>query len=206
MASTKRSASTRAAGRGPVSRRPVSRRQTSRGLGGTRPTGQASVSWRRRSRGPGGTRPTGHVSVTRLVATPAAVALAAAALLTGCERTEVDGIGSYTGDEEFPPQKDLASFDGCQDQDWGWVGATGTVVNRSTTTANYEIIVGYYASETRIEEKGGWVRELGPGEQREFELSVWLPDGPSITDCAVLTINRWNAGESPEEGGEEPEG
>ncbi len=114
----------------------------------------------------------------------------------------MDGIASNTGNEEFPPQRDLESFDGCADRLGGWVEASGSLVNRSTTAASYRIVVGYSAGEDRIEENGTWVSELGPGERRRFDVAVWLPDGPTIDQCAVLVIDRWNAGDTSNEVGE----
>lgn len=113
--------------------------------------------------------------------------------ITACERTEVNGISSATGDEAHPPQLDLDSFNGCTTGELTYVKGQGTVTNQSPATASYEVVVGFYGSNgTRIDQASTWVRDLQVGETASFEAGKFLGDRAATVDtCEVITINRF---------------
>ncbi len=113
-------------------------------------------------------------------------------LLTACQKSEVNGISSQTGDDEFPPQLDLASFERCKVGELGWVGGGGEITNNTPETATYEIVVAFLADGTRMDQRSTWVRDLKSGEKASFEASKFLWDRAStVNDCEVVTINRF---------------
>ncbi len=114
-------------------------------------------------------------------------------VLSACERTEVDGIGSYTPDDAAPPQRDV-SIDDCSIGEWGWVTGTGTVENHTDDVASYEIVVGFDSGDLRAGQGSAWIRDLDPGRSATFSASTHLGDrSGSMTGCEVVTINRWGA-------------
>lgn len=117
----------------------------------------------------------------------------AVGVLSGCERSEVDGIGSYTPDDVAPPQLDVAMGD-CSIGDWGWVTGDGTVVNQTDDVASYEVVVAFDAGEVRVGQGSGWIRDLAPGQTAKFSVSTHLgDDADSMSACDVITVNRWGA-------------
>lgn len=120
-----------------------------------------------------------------------APALLAAAFLTGCEYSELNGIGTRTADEDHPPQLDLASFDGCSPGDLGQWRAAGELVNNSPTTASYEVSVAFYDGDIRLDERSTWVRDLRPGERAAIDHGWWIDSAERVTSCDVLVINRF---------------
>lgn len=126
----------------------------------------------------------------RLIALLSLLILAVA--VTACQRTEVDGITSRTGDEEFPPQADLESFAGCSVGDFGWVRGTGVILNGTPETASYEVVVSFEADGVRLDQGSRWIRDLSSGGRAEFEAVAYLGDrAEEMTDCRVITINRF---------------
>lgn len=121
------------------------------------------------------------------------VLIAMTALLSACERSEVNGIGSYTPDEVAPPQLDVA-VGSCSIGEWGWVTGTGTVENQTGDVATYEVVVGFEAGEVRIGQGSTWIRDLAPGQTASFSASRHVGDAaPTMSHCDVITINRWSA-------------
>jgi hypothetical protein len=131
-----------------------------------------------------------RISRPRLIST-----LCVAVLFLGaCERSEIDGIGSFTPDEVAPPQHDLVSLDDCSVGEWGWVSGEGEINNGSTSVSTYEVVLGFYDGERRLGDQNTWIRDLDPGESARFEVYAWLDDHASaMSACEVLTINRWSA-------------
>ena len=118
-------------------------------------------------------------------------------VLSACERTEVDGIGSYTPGDAAPPQRDVA-MGSCSIGEWGWVTGSGTVENGTDDVATYEVVVGFDSGEVRAGQASTWIRDLGPSQVATFSASTHLGEGSStMTDCAVITINRWGAETRP---------
>ncbi len=123
-----------------------------------------------------------------------ALVLIALLALAGCKRTEVNGIGSYTGDDDEPPQLDLATFAGCRVGEWGWVHGTGTVENRTADVATYEIVVAFSDDGTRVDTRSAWIRDLAAGATAQFDAARWFGENASAVDgCQVITVNRWEA-------------
>ena len=120
-----------------------------------------------------------------------AAALCALLALAACEYVEVDGIGTRTADDDFPPQLDLAAFDGCRRGDLGQWRAAGEVVNNSPTTASYEVTVAFHDGATRLDERSVWVRDLRPGERAAIDHGWWVDGADRVTGCEVLVINRF---------------
>lgn len=122
------------------------------------------------------------------------VLLAAAALvltLSACEYSEIDGIGTRTADEEFPPQHDLVAFDGCEPGDLGQWRFSAELTNYSPKVASYELTVAFYDSDVRLDEFSTWVRDLKPGETAAADAGWWIEGAERVTRCEVLTVNRW---------------
>ena len=119
------------------------------------------------------------------------LALASIGALTGCEYVEIDGVGTRTADETHPPQSDVASFDGCEPADLGRWRARGELVNASGGVATYEVVVGFYDGETRLDERTEWVRDLQPGERAAIDRAWWVDDPDRVTDCRLILINRF---------------
>ncbi|MEM7326573.1 MAG: hypothetical protein AAF531_26035 [Actinomycetota bacterium] len=111
--------------------------------------------------------------------------------LTGCEYSELNGIGTRTGDEEFPPQLDLVSFDGCEPGELGRWQASGELLNNTPDTATYEVMVGFYEGEVRLDERSRWIRDIRPGERATLDASWWIQNGDSVTSCRVVLVNRF---------------
>lgn len=122
------------------------------------------------------------------------VALLVSSIVLGaCERSEVDGIGSNTPDENAPPQLDLVGVTDCSVGEWGWVAGRGDIRNGAVEVSTYEIVVGFYDGERRLADRSTWIRDLDPGESARFEANVWLNDqAGATTSCEVVTINRWS--------------
>lgn len=112
-------------------------------------------------------------------------------LATGCEYSEVDGIGTRTADEASPPQKDLTSFQGCESGDLGQWRFSAEITNNSPKVASYELTVAFYDSDVRLDEFSTWVRDLRPGETAAADAGWWIEGSERVTRCEVLTINRW---------------
>lgn len=119
--------------------------------------------------------------------------LSTALALTGCERSEVNGIGSYTPNDIAPPQLDV-SVDECRIGEWGWVTATGLVQNRTDDVASYEVVVAFDVDDVRAGQGSDWIRDVDAGTAARFRASTHLGDeATGMTDCRVLTVNRWSA-------------
>ena len=112
-------------------------------------------------------------------------------LIAACDYSEIDGIGTRTADENFPPQSDLVSFDGCKPGNLGQWQFDATIRNNTPTVASYELTVAFYDGETRLDEASNWVRDLKPGESASAGAGRWIDGADSLTRCEVLTINRW---------------
>jgi len=127
------------------------------------------------------------------IARIALVPIVALLTLTGCERTELNGIGSYTPDDLAPPQLDVA-MSGCSIGEWGWVTGTGTVQNRTDDVATYEVVVVFESGETRLGQGSTWIRDLSAGQTATFDASTHLGErSGEMSSCEVATINRWSA-------------
>jgi len=119
-------------------------------------------------------------------------------LVTACQRSEVNGIGSYTPDDAAPPQLDLVDDAACDIGDWGWASGSGTIENRTTDVATYEVVVAFHEGEVRLGEASSWIRDLPAGVTARYEATGFLGDeAPLLTDCSVITINRWSADTQP---------
>ncbi len=124
----------------------------------------------------------------------ALLVLPIALLLAACERTEVNGIGSYTGDEAHPPQLDLVSSGGCSIGEWGFVSSSGRIVNNTDDVASYEVVVAFGDGDERLGQGATWIRDLDAGATARFEATRHLGDAAGRVDtCDVITINRWSA-------------
>ncbi len=117
--------------------------------------------------------------------------LAATLLVSACEYSEIDGIGTRTADEEHPPQSDLTSFAGCEPGDLGQWRFRAVITNNSAKVATYELTVAFYDGDTRLDEASSWVRDLRPGESAVTDAGRWIEGADRVTNCEVLTINRW---------------
>lgn len=119
--------------------------------------------------------------------------MALAGLLVACEYSELDGVGTRTPDEDFPPQLDVVAFEGCQGASLNQVRATGEVVNNSPSTATYEVIVAFLdADQTRLDEKSTWIRDLRPDERAAVDHTWWIDGRDLFATCEVLIVNRWS--------------
>ena len=124
--------------------------------------------------------------------------LALLPFLAACQRTEVNGIGSYTGDATQPPQLDVSEVT-CDVGEWGWVRASGTVQNPTDSTATYQVMVAFERDGVRLADGGDWIPDLAPGQTAAFTAREYLSDdAASMDSCAVLTVNRWKANQAPE--------
>lgn len=123
-----------------------------------------------------------------------AAALAVLSIAVGaCERSDVNGIGSNTPNEDAPPQLDLIGVIDCSVGEWGWVSGGGDIHNGAPDVSTYEVVVGFYDDDRRLGEKRTWIRDVDPGESARFETHVWLnDDATAMTSCEVVTINRWS--------------
>ena len=124
-------------------------------------------------------------------AVAAGLALVALPVLTACEYVEVDGIGTRTADELNPPQRDVTSFEGCEPASLDRWRARGEVVNSTDRVASYEVVVGFYDGETRLDERSEWIRDLGPGEAAAIDRAWWIDDPGRVTGCRLLLVNRF---------------
>lgn len=114
-------------------------------------------------------------------------------VLSGCERSEVNGIGSYTPDDQAPPQLDV-TLDDCAVGEWGWVTGNGMVQNRTGDVATYEVVVAFDDGDVRIGQGSAWIRDLGAGTRAAFRASTHLGErAPAMSNCQVITVNRWSA-------------
>lgn len=123
----------------------------------------------------------------------AAMATVTAALsLTACEYEEVNGIGTRTGDEANPPQLDVTSFDGCRPASLDRWQAVGEITNSTDSAASYEIVVGFYAGDTRLDQRSEWIRDLRPGEVAAIDRAWWVDESDRVTDCRLVLVNRFS--------------
>ncbi len=111
--------------------------------------------------------------------------------LSACEYSEIDGVGTRTADEEFPPQSDLTAFDGCEPGDLGQWRFDAEITNNTPNVASYELTVAFYDDDVRLGEFSTWVRDLKPDETAAADQGWWIENGEDVTRCEVLTINRW---------------
>jgi hypothetical protein len=112
--------------------------------------------------------------------------------MTGCEYSEINGIGTRTADVDHPPQADLTSFNGCELGDLGQWRFSAEITNNSPKVASYELTVAFYDGSTRLDQFSNWVRDLRPGETAAADTGWWIDGGDRVTRCEVLTINRWS--------------
>lgn len=130
---------------------------------------------------------------TRVLAGRVGLAAVAAALsLTACEYEEVDGIGTRTGDDEHPPQLDVTSFDGCRPTSLGRWQAAGELTNSTEATSTYEIVVGFYDGDTRLDQRSEWIRDLRPGERAAIDRAWWVDEPDRVTGCRLVLVNRFS--------------
>lgn len=123
----------------------------------------------------------------------ALAALATAALsLTACEYEEVNGIGTRTGDDANPPQLDVTSFEGCRPATLDRWQAVGEITNSTGVTASYEIVVGFYDGDTRLDQRSEWIRDLRPGERAAIDRAWWVDEPDRVTDCRLVLVNRFS--------------
>lgn len=118
--------------------------------------------------------------------------LALAALVaTGCEYREVDGVGTRTWDEQLAPQDDIAGFDGCTRNQVGQWVVDGTVTNHTEDRATYAVTIAFNDGDVRLDERTLMIRDLAPGQTGAMNRGWWLTNPDSVTDCQVLTIDRF---------------
>ncbi|MEM9564243.1 MAG: FxLYD domain-containing protein [Actinomycetota bacterium] len=131
--------------------------------------------------------------ITRRVhrTTSLAAGLLLCGLLTACEYSEINGVGTRTADEVNPPQLDVTAFDGCRPATLNRWQVEGEVTNSTDSVATYEVVVGFYEGDTRIDERGEWVRNLRPGERASLDRAWWIDDPERVTDCRLLLVNRF---------------
>jgi hypothetical protein len=132
--------------------------------------------------------------VSNLLSPPirAVAALTAVLSLTSCEYREVNGIGTRTADDEHPPQLDITSFDGCRPTALGRWRADGEVINTTDEAASYEIVVGFYDGETRLDQRSEWIRDLRPGERAAIDRAWWIDDPDRVSGCRLVLVNRFS--------------
>ena len=116
--------------------------------------------------------------------------LALALLASACRYDEVDGVGSRTADDEFPPQLDV-EFAGCEPGALGQWDARATVVNPTDAPATYELTVGFYDGDVRLAQRSHWIRELRPAETAEIDAGWWVESADRVTHCRLLAVNRF---------------
>ena len=110
--------------------------------------------------------------------------------LTACERSEVNGIGSYTPDAVAPPQLD-AAVGSCVIGASGRVAGHGLVVNPTAGVATYEIVIAFEDDDLRLGQGSAWIRDLDSGQTVSFDAAAHLGDrSGSMTGCRVITANR----------------
>jgi len=112
--------------------------------------------------------------------------------LSACEYVEVDGIGTRTADAVNPPQHDVAAFDGCEPAELERWRARGRIVNSTDRVASYEVVVGFYDDEVRLDERSEWIRDLAPGEEAAIDRAWWVDEPDRVTECRLLLINRFD--------------
>ena len=118
--------------------------------------------------------------------------LALAALVaTGCEYREVDGVGTRTWDEQLAPQDDISSFDGCSRNRANQWEVNGTVTNNTVDRATYTVTIAFNSGDVRLDERTLMIRDLAPGQTGAMNRGWWLTNPDSVTDCQVLTIDRF---------------
>ena len=123
-----------------------------------------------------------------------AVSLLGSSMLTACERTEVNGIGSYTGDPAQPPQLDVVGSDRCAAGEWGFALADATIRNNTADVATYEVVIAFESDAVRLGQGSAWVRSLDPGQTSELTVTRHLGEAAAeLTTCRVITVNRWEA-------------
>lgn len=119
-----------------------------------------------------------------------ALVLGAIALLSACRYEQVDGVGTRTMDPEFPPQEDVV-LDGCHRDELGRWHADVAVTNNTPVVQTYEVTIGFYDDDTRIAQRAHWVRALRVDEVAEPDAAWWVDSADRVTDCRVLTVNRF---------------
>ncbi|MEM7142334.1 MAG: hypothetical protein AAF548_15025 [Actinomycetota bacterium] len=120
----------------------------------------------------------------------AAVAVGALLLATACEYQQVDGVGTRTMDDEFPPQLDVA-LGSCSLDEWNRWHADLAITNNTAQVQTYEVTVGFYDDDIRLSQRAHWVRALRPGEIAEVDASWWVESPERVDDCRLLTVNRF---------------
>ena len=118
-------------------------------------------------------------------------ALLTAAVLTGCEYREVDGVGTRTFDDEFVPQDDITGFDGCFRNRGNQWEVDGQVTNHTPDRATYAVTVAFNDGDVRLDERTLWIRDLAPGQVAEMNRGWWITNPDKVTNCDILTIDRF---------------
>ena len=121
----------------------------------------------------------------------AGLATVAALSLTACEYSEVNGIGTRTADEANPPQLDVTSFGGCVRGSLDRWQVSGELVNSTDQAASYEIVIGFYDGETRLDQRSEWIRDLRPGERAAIDGAWWVDEPDRVTNCQLILVNRF---------------
>ncbi|MDW3217616.1 MAG: hypothetical protein R8F63_03300 [Acidimicrobiales bacterium] len=119
-----------------------------------------------------------------------ALAIGALLLLSACKYEEVDGVGTRTMDVEHPPQSDVV-LDGCHRDELGRWHADVTVTNNTPAVQTYELTIGFYDGDTRLAQRAHWIRALRVDEVAEPDPAWWVESGERVTDCRLLTVNRF---------------
>jgi hypothetical protein len=104
--------------------------------------------------------------------------------------TTVDGIKSDTGDDEFPPQRDLEPDIACA-TDVDSLRASGVVRNRTDEVANYTLFAAWDRDGHQVAQAETKVDAVPPGATRQWEITVMLRgDASDTADCSIIRINR----------------
>jgi len=121
---------------------------------------------------------------------PLILIIAVLLVASACRYDEVDGVGSRTADEEFPPQLDV-DFGGCELGPLGQWHAAATVVNPTDVPVTYELTIGFYDGDVRLAQRSHWIRELRPAEAAEVDHGWWVESSDRVNECRLLTVNRF---------------
>jgi hypothetical protein len=125
------------------------------------------------------------------------VPIALAVALAACDggRSSIAGVTTGSRNTVHPPQLDLVGSLTCRRGDWGFVSASGRVVNRSSERSGYAIDLAFGGRDDRLGEATEWIDDLGPGESRSFETVVHLGERSGLlASCSVLSVERWSVG------------
>ena len=126
-----------------------------------------------------------HLPSIRVSRRTRLAALALLPFLAACQRTEVNGIGSYTGDAEQPPQLDVSEVT-CDIGEWGWVRASGSVQNPTDSTATYQVMVAFERDGVRLGEGGELAADAlrrTDGRRRRARVEQEHAAGPADEDA-----------------------